>query len=270
MSAFDSQLPPGSVHLDEDRCLDLLHGLLEGPEAEAIVAHVAACAACESLLRGRAGERERIRAQSTAYRPTLVVGTNGATPRDSGAPIRKIHASEWRVLVPWAIAASILLIAGRGTLRFFGNSHGNSAAQIAPAWIAVPHDGVANRDARSDSADALVDRGLAAYETHDFETAVRLLAAAKPDGEMDLVRVVFLASALTWKGDTESVATAERLLASVPIDDLPDPWRSEALWTRCVVLRHQNKGAEASTLLKALSSRTDAIGERARKALDAR
>ncbi len=271
MSEFESQARPGPVHLDEDRCIDLLHGLLETPEVEAIASHVAQCVTCEALLRDCAAERERVRAQAAVRRSTLGGDGVGASPAPRGADIRKIHGSEWRVLVPWAIAASILLIAGRGALRMFGDSHGNAAtARITPGWIIAPHDGVANRDARSDSADVLVDRGLAAYEAHDVESAIRLLSAAKAEGEMDLVRIVFLASALTWKGDAESFAIADRLLASVAIDDLPDPWRGEALWTRAILLRQQNKASEADALLRALSSRTDGIGERARKTLDAR
>jgi hypothetical protein len=262
------------AHLTDDRCLDLLHGLLDDAEAQAIAAHVATCPPCERLLQVSAAERERVRSRAAAG---IVPATTeardvaaGAGATHSPTDIAPHVAPLWRRVLPWAIAASITIGAGVFAKSSFGPAARLPTAKPAAAWIELPRVGISNREFRANGADADVQRGLEAYERRDVETAIGLLRSAVTSGEMDTVRRVFLASVLALQNRDDSNTEARHLLADVALDDLPEPWRGEALWTQCVLLSRSGEAAAADTLARELAKRDDAVGARARSALATR
>jgi len=260
-----------NAHLTDDRCLDLLHGLLADAEVQAIAAHVATCPPCEGLLQASAAERERTRSRASGIRSPIaavqgVGGGAGPTPGGSGGG----GTPRWRQALPWALAASIVVAAGIFASDSFAPSGRIPTAKPAAVWIELPRAGVSNREVRPSAADADVERGLAAYERHDVDAAIRILGSTTASGEMDIVRRVFLASALALGGRDDSIAAARQLLADIALDDLPEPWRGEALWTQCVVLFRSGEPTTADALLRELAKRDDAVGTRARSAVATR
>jgi hypothetical protein len=235
------------LHIDEDRCLDLLHDLLEPDTVEAIIAHLETCSACEELLRQRAGEREKIRARHPLQSATVIVSM----------PPSRSRRSFW--LVP-AVAAALAL--GVGITTWSMREMRRSGQSVpAPGWLPPARDAVVTREPTAPPTDAMMQQGLDAYERRDYEAAARFLARATAEGEMEIVRRLYWSSALAWKADYKA---ALGVLRDVRLDPLPEPWRGEALWTRYVALQGTSQFAAADSLLRNLTSRDDAIGERAR------
>jgi len=222
------------LHLDDARCADLVLGLPEAAEAERDLAHAAECPACEARLRAHAAAHDRARALPLPEAQVL------------------------RPAVPWwkrtrggglAAAAALVLALGVPFLM-------QRAARREGAFTWLPAgSGVVQRATGSDPR---LIAGLEAYARHDAEAAERELSAAHASGSAESARRVFLASAVLARGDAER---AIALLESVNFDqDLPEPWRSEALRTLALAWRRAGRAAQADSLEHVLGARES--GER--------
>jgi hypothetical protein len=222
------------LHLDDARCADLVLGLLDAEDAERDLAHAAACPACEARLRAHAAAHDRARAR----------------PRT--------NAKVLRPAVPWwksprgaglAAAAAVAVAVGAPLVAQRAARH-----EGAFAWLPAG-SGVVQR---ASAIDPHLVAGLEAYARHDAGTAERELAAARASGSAEAARRVFLASAVLSRGDAER---AIGLLESVNFDqDLPEPWRTEALRTLALAWRRAGRAGQADSLVRELGARE--TGER--------
>jgi len=91
-----------------------------------------------------------------------------------------------------------------------------------------------------------------------------LLSGARAEGTLDLVRRVYLGSALLKRGRPSEAA---RVLDGAAGPSLPDPWGTEARWDLYLVLTGTGSTAEAERLLADLAREQGDLGERARALL---
>lgn len=255
--------PGGSdPHLDDDRRLDLLHGLLPDAERERALAHLEACAACEELLRADAAAHERLRARGAP--PALAALPPRATAPSPAGPVRpaaarlRLAAAWRRPPVRWAAVA----MAAAAVLALIVLPRGGGDAW--PALSRLPAAGgevlVRGGDGRT-APDGELGRALAAYERGDWDRAAELLSRLEAPPALRTLRDVYLGSALAWQGNHRRAAA---VLAPVAGAALPDPWGSEARWTLYVSLRRSGQEARADSLLAVLSREPFELGERAR------
>lgn len=134
----------------------------------------------------------------------------------------------------------------------------------AAEWLPSAADRLNLRDNAHQREISELVAGLEAYDRRDLTAAIRALDHARASGATETMRVVFLGSALTQAGD---YARAVRLLRSCPLQELPDPWRSETRWTLLVALHGAGETTSADSLLRALADQTGAVGARARRLL---
>jgi hypothetical protein len=221
-------------HLDDARCADLVLGLPAPADAERDLAHAASCPACEARLRAHAAAHDRAR----------------ALPRRDARVLRPA--------VPWwkstrgaglAAAAAVAVALGVPFVAQHAARH-DGAFTWLPAGSGVVQ--------RATGSDPHLVAGLEAYARHDAEAAERELSAARATGSAEAARRVFLASAVLARGDAER---AIGLLESVNFDqDLPEPWRGEALRTLAQAWRRAGRAGQADSLERALGARE--AGER--------
>jgi Flp pilus assembly protein TadD len=104
--------------------------------------------------------------------------------------------------------------------------------------------------------------GLEAYNRRDAEKAIAALGEAEAEGLAESLRLVYLGSALAWSGEYQKAIGVLNELADT---SLPEPWASEALWTKYVSLDRSGRRASADSLLRILADSPDEIGDRARR-----
>jgi hypothetical protein len=182
--------------------LDHLYGLLEGPEAEAVEAHIAACPACAAArdeaarIQGLIGEAAKgsfpaVRFEAPAARPrtpaaqTLAtqaqdrpatlppaVPAGNAAGNAGGGPLRGRGTSRVGGFFPWAVAAAVLLAVPGTVYPVLGVLHRAEAARRdaesadAKAAAALREYAVADRDANQSRLAAHV-RAREAQQAHD-------------------------------------------------------------------------------------------------------
>lgn len=240
-------------HPEENRFLDLLHGLLPADDAEALLSHISSCESCELSFRARVAVHERLRGRLSEILPE-------PPPRDAW----------WRLLPQ-------LSIPRRGVV--FGTAAGAIATVLLLAfavrqpghdtripdtdffWLPDPGKAVLARDPTALPSDENLRMGLEAYRRHDLARAAALLSEASAPGSLANLRGVYLGSALAGTG---RFAEAAAVLKQVSSESLPDPWRDESRWTLCVALLKSGRGAEGDSLLKILAAEGTPVGERAR------
>ncbi|MFH1278040.1 MAG: hypothetical protein ABIK65_06655 [Candidatus Eisenbacteria bacterium] len=258
----------GSLHLDEDACLDLIHGLLTGSDAETAISHMGGCADCENRFRAMAAERERLRA--TRRLRSRDGGEISVEKLGRGVPLPEEEAERTEpaplppagrnrrpryYLAGGAAAAAMILFLILSPFREAPPDRGDLR------WL-PPLSGELDFRAPGDGADdADLDDGLAAYEDRDLSRAVDLLERAEVSGTLGMIRDVYLGSARAWRGENDR---AIEILSKVPAEILPDPWGSEARWT--LYLAYGRSGAEtaADSLLHLLAEEGGEVGDRAR------
>jgi hypothetical protein len=242
---------PG-FHLDEDLCLDLLHGLLDADARERALDHMAACPACDRLFQLRAAALERLRA-----RPVPVAVAPSATTAALPGGWRVILGRPVaRGLAAGLVAASValLLLLGPGVRR-------DPVVQPLP-WLPEIGRSIQARSPLAGAASAELSAGLEAYAAHDAGGAVRLLRRAKASGSLETVRRIYLGSALALDGRYEE---SVEVLRDTATPDLPDPWGSEVRWTLFVALRSAGYTTAADSLWQVLRREPGEVGERARR-----
>jgi len=250
-----------SSHLDEDACLDLVHGLLRREEEEPLLAHARACTACQELVRAATAEREQLRAQAGLMRSKL-------SARD------KIRAGRWanrwvewilgagRIPVPrlaLGLGAAAIAIVVISTRLPVGDQSGSNEVRLQ--WLPEVSGTLVTRDPRSEETDPKLIAGLEAYAHHDAAEAVRQLEASRASGPTESLRLAYLGSALAWAGRHDEAAAT---LRGLEVETLPEPWRSETWWTLVLTLRTTGRMDSADSLLSILAATEGAVGERAR------
>ena len=251
-------------HLDEDRCLDLLNGLMSPEEKLKALAHMEGCVACESLVRARVSDWERSRSEIEEVTRRLRPEPNlsDMRTRDVGAPagfgagIRAIlRRRAVRVSVGVAAAALAVITA---VMLFRGPAEG-------PQLDLLP-DISADLRFRAEEAPPSGEfvAGMAAYSKHDFVKAIALLEKAQVPPAHTNFKVLYLGSALAWDGRYDDAIAVLRPLVA---ETLPEPWGAGVLWTYFVSLHRSGDHARADSLADVLAQEPDALGERARRYL---
>ncbi len=259
-----------SPHLDENSCLDLLHGLVPAEQRDRYLAHLGDCPACEQVLRSVVAEREHTRAVWD-----LRVLPNGRYVAERlGEPARRQvadettgpGASKWRRLrfvagrprLRWAFGlAAAVTVVFLALWPVVQPAPDSSLLQVLPSYAAD----VRFRDAVDALDNADLTAGLQAYAAGDLGQAIELLGRAEVTGPIDTVRKLYLGNALAFEGQFHR---AVQVLENEASGTLPDPWGSEARWTLFVALRASQRQASADSVLKVLAAEPGEIGDRAR------
>ena len=263
-------------HLDEDRVLDLVNGLLPADERRETLGRATACPDCESLLRAIAATRERARSRAVqalslverppTWRPhDAAEEVEEATP--AGAPkvtMLRLPRSRWQSWSRPAFGiAAILTVVSAGTFVWRDQVGTRRTAGGHIDWLPSPNPVVVTRDSLPAATDQALADGLAAYRAHDAATTVRRLQNAHASGPLEQVRLLYLGNALLQLHRApEAVAALQSLHPSM----VPEPWRSEALWSLSLAWRATGETSRADSLLHVLSLQPGDIGERARRA----
>jgi hypothetical protein len=225
---------------DEDRILDLLHGLLPERERAEALEWIAEDPEAERTLRRRAAAMERARAAGVPRlrREAPTAWTRFAAVR--GNP---------RALIAFGAAAAVVVL----LLRL-------PAGPGSEGFHPLPTD-VATLRLRSDSElpDAVIS-GLEAYASGEWDRAAELLGAAPAPGAGDIVRRAYLASSLALSGRN---AEALEILEGLPAEILPEPWGSECEWTRALALHETGRSDEARARMERLAGGTGDVAARA-------
>lgn len=255
-------------HLDGDECIDLLHGHL-GPEDEArIVDHAATCPSCEEVFRDAVRAFESARATPGLVRdeegrlvrelPARTAVRSDAPAARPTAPPRRSWAFRWRAA--WAGIGLVGAVAA--VLLLFLRSDEPRPADTASYWI--PADREVVRLRAGIRLDEGIEAGLRAYRERDTTTAIARLQDARTDGAYDVLRRIYLGSALLNDGRADEAAAA---LGDLSMFTIPEPWRSDARWILALALLESGREDQARTPLEALASGDGPLAERARTRL---
>lgn len=232
-------------HLDEDDCLDLVHGLHDDATEAALLDHARACGDCAARLLRTAGDLERFRARGPRARPE-----------------RAGLAAWWRR----SALAGGLAVAALAAVWFLrtGPPTGPDAADLV--WLPDASGLLITRDAATSGDVAALEEGLRAYARRDADAARRSLERAEASGAAELLRRAYLANAAARAGD---FAAATAVLEATALDSLPEPWRSESRWLLAVAWGKTGRTDEARALLQELARGGSEVAERARARLAA-
>ncbi len=247
---------PTETHPDADLRLDLLLGLLDEEASSQVLAHLDACPACEEAFRRQYADQQHLlatRELRTTDSGQLEVmrrkASSSAKPR-----LRLIHRRPMmRVAIPLLAAAAVLF------LLWFWPGEGPEAE--GSRWLPVPAKGLLIRQGAPTGDSADLTAGLDAYARKDLAAAIDLLSRARSEGTLDLVRRVYLGSALL---QASRPAEAADMLVTVTSQPLPDPWGSESRWNLYLALAGSGLRVEAATLLGDLAREEGELGRRAR------
>jgi hypothetical protein len=235
------------LHVSADRCLDLVQGLLDPADRETALGHLQACAECERRFQEIAASHAR--------------GLSAvASLMQKPAPAISRFRMRWNPR-PWILAAACV-VALLGVARFRRDSPSEipvvtgAESRLPPAQLRG-----AIRDLQIPGADTTITAGLNAYNRGDWSAARQLLETAKTGGRLEIVRKIYLGSALLELGEH---AAAVQLLRDLDMKLVPEPWKSETQWTLALALERGGHTAAAESILAVLSRQRNPAGERAR------
>lgn len=209
------------LHLDEDRCAELVLGLVAGAEREAAIAHAERCEPCAQRLRAHVAAQARMLADQPRAR------TIRRAPR----------------LALWLPAAAALAVVS----VLLARGVGPRAPAPEPRWL--PSLGEPHLLRGAAPADPRLVAGMKAYADRDLESAARELALARTEGPVEQARRVYLAHAWLELGEPER---ALPLLRSVNYPELPARFSREAAGLLARALRATGHPAEADSLERLL------------------
>lgn len=240
-------------HPGDDLWLDVVNGLATAGARNAALRHARGCASCARRLEEFAATHAR--------------GYARAETSLRGAPAA-MRRSSWRGgmgrLLP--VAAAVAAVLGAYAIWTLSRP----AAPPAPgavAWLPAPEADVLARGPLDDATDPRLLQGLDAYAARDAARARRLLGAARAEGALEQVRLLYLGNVELQLGDAGRAAAT---LRAVELARVPEPWRSEAQWSTALALDALGDPAAADSIRRGLASRPGPLAERARRALDAR
>lgn len=220
------------LHLHEDRCAELVLGLVGEAERETAIAHAERCDACARRLRAHVAAQARM----LADRPAPL---SAVAPR----PIHRIPRLRYWLPAAAALAVVSVLLVQR---------LGPQAPAPETRWLPALGEPQLLRGATP--ADPHLAAGLEAYAARDLETTARELAAARAEGPAEQARRVYLAHAWLELGEPER---ALPLLQSVRFLELPGPVSREAVVLLARALRATGHAAEADSLERLLHRTPD-------------
>lgn len=248
-----------SDHIDDDVCVDLLNGSLSETQRDRVFGHIRSCAACERLLQERVADRERLRALHPVPRD------RSTRPAESNGLVRLIQPllSPLRLLTPRpglslavATVAVLLLV-----VLVVVPDRSDRSSESGPFWLPMDAAGLQLRDTGAGDDDEALVAGLRAYAERDLPRAIELLSAIELAGPDEMMRKIYLGSAVAHLGEYERAAT---LLETVDVDLLPNPWGGETRWTLYECWRQLGRDEQAAALLDELGETDGVIGDRAR------
>jgi hypothetical protein len=285
MKRSASPVPPGSTsrddagpgfsdggatgHLDADRALDLMDGLLPVSDRGPLIAHLRQCPACECAFQGMVADRERQRATlgvGLGFEQTPPVfdpAHSARTPIDRFilTPIRRAGAALRRpmVAVPAGAAAVLLLV-------FLWSAHRPQPPANLALLPRLPRttDGTKSLAVERSASPSDLFAGLAAYDRGEYPQAIRLLDQAGSDGDQELFRRIYLGNALLRVGQTKQAAAVMGSTSIQSLLLLPEPWRSGASLTAYHAYAGAGMVAQAEALRGRLIREGGALEELAR------
>ncbi len=254
---------PFGFHLSEDDCLDLLSNALAPPERAQLVQHIRSCTACESMLKERDADWERLLIQSgPAIRQLDQQGSRGGwlkgwvprATRPFSLPLPRLS---------WLAAVGLLLVITVGFVMR-AREEKQQAFLSELRWLPpLPEEVILRRGERTGGLEMLRG-GLDAYSRKDPSAAIEGFASIQVPAESEPLRRAYLGSALAWAGRySEAVTQLQRLDPT----RIPDPWSTEVRWTLMIALRETGQRARADSLLRALAEEPGESGRRAKALL---
>lgn len=248
-----SERPGAGVHLDDDRCADLVLGLLPVAERVTAFAHVAACPECEARLLAHASASHRGRAEwltralgspdRAVSRPSIapLPGTgDGAPPRPGPSPRTARWGWRDRRTLTLAAAAAFVVLIGWPLMR---------TTPPGPAGPWLPAAGEPLHSRAGAAEDPRIARGLAAYDARDLATADQELSSARATGSTEELRRLYLGHVKLERGDASGSAV---LLRTLEWRMIPEPWRRDGVRVLIQALRANGLAASADSLERAL------------------
>ena len=272
-----------SSHIGEHLCLDLLQGFLSPEEERRVVAHLAACSRCEKLFRERASEEARLEATHvlvTAPGGEPAVERRGTAIREHGRAARDGRITD--MLSDFAtyllsgfkkprfqVAGGLAAAAAAVIVSFAVWDHYREPPGVQELHMLTPYSfDLEARETPESAIEENLKAGLEAYDEEDFKQAAELLDRAgvsELDEAHELVRTIYLGSALAWQGKHREAAAA---LEKVPFTLVPGEWAGEAQWTLYVAFRESGREASADSLVRILATKRGEVGDRARHLLN--
>jgi hypothetical protein len=243
----------GDMHLSADQLLDLVQGLLSGPERAGLLRHLKSCRACEERFRsaGREVQLLKIRAARVATTPALPA-------IDRAGPLWKRWSGPRIAAAALAAGAAVLIVATSWTLL----RNTSRQRDDLDYWLPVVGEEVMLRSRPAAAESGPLLEAVEAYGRHDSARVVELLAN-RDLSQYAPLRLI-LASALVWQGrNTE----ARDLLIRWEVHLLPQPHRDRARWILYVARKRAGEETEAEAIARDLTSRPGEFAERARRAL---
>jgi hypothetical protein len=248
-------------HPGDDRCCDLIMGLLSGTESDALLRHFEDCPSCEERFRQLAADWET----SGVLAEQALLGGDRATDAKSGregvlAGIVRIWQLP-RLRLGFAVALAVMVL-----LLNLPAGTGDRYLDLLTPLPGFGDDGaVFPRSGDVVLPDGRLDEGLAAYNGGEFDRAVESMRDIELPGPAGVFRDIYFGSALAMTGAWEE---AVGVLETVPYDLVPEPWSGEARWTFYVALRGSGCDDRAATLLREIAGGTGDVAERARALLE--
>ena len=207
------------AHLDDDRCAELVLGLLAEPVRDAAIAHAERCEACARMLHAHVSAQARAHAD----RPGARVQRIPRLPR----------------IAYWLPAAAALIVVSVLLVRNVVTRSPGTEAHWLPA-LGEP------QLLRGESPpDAHLAAGMQAYAARDLERATRELALARATGPAEQARCLYLAHAWLELGEPER---ALPLLRDIDHSELPLDLAREAARMLVRTLRATGRASEADSL----------------------
>lgn len=238
-------------YISPDSMTDLLTGLLERHEVDAVINHVRACPDCESHLLDAVKRFEKHRARPAPVRNEAGRWVDANTPATARRAIRSARS----IWAGFAAAAAVLAMAA--LLVWYPSPH--SRPDLPAFWIPAGRELLSLRD--QGAIDSRFRDGIDAYDRRALDVAIPLLEQADVGDTYDVLRRIYLASSLGLAGRyPESLF----LIDSLKDHPLPKPWHDEARWIRCIALFGSDREEPARELLEELEELRGDIGERAR------
>ncbi len=235
-------------HIGDDRCLDLVQGLLGAEERQATLRHLKLCHACEDRFQQIAASHAR------GLSAVASVLQKSQPTSASRVPLRP-RTRTW-ILAAASVAALV------GVVRFTSKLSPEVAVVTGPE-SRLPQARLrgAVRELGVAAADTALSAGLDAYNRNDFAGARRWLETARVGGRWESVRRIYLGSTLLELGEP---AGAVAVLRYLDVRLVPEPWKSEARWTLAMALARTSNATSADSILTVLSRERGPVAERAR------
>jgi hypothetical protein len=232
-------------HIDEAQMIDLVSEVLPRADRTDALDHLASCAGCEERFRKLVADRETIRSAGIPASASAAAQEPGENQR------RGSRAILWGAVAAAAIVAALMLAP-----VWLGRDAGEFRV-----WIPTDRARALPRVPVSSELDGALDDALAAYESRDAARALRLLRLAEVSDDLELMRQIYLASALVLNGrGAEAVDVLDRL----EVDTIPQPDRRWTQLTLYAAFRQVGRDDEADRLIGKLATEPGKVGELAR------